>query len=58
MTATHPIGCADRLVIYTVALLWQQRGIPVPIVGLVVPYSKGLGRMDASSGELSSEVVL
>lgn len=58
LTTTHPIGCADSLVIDTIALLWQQRGIPVTVVGFVVPHSKWLGRVDASGGELSSEVVL
>lgn len=55
---THPVGCADSLVVDAVALLRQQRGVPVAVIGLVVPHSEGLWRMDASGGELSSEVVL
>lgn len=55
---THPVGRADSLVVDAVAFLRQQRGVPVAVVGLVVPHGEGLGRVDAAGGELSSEVVL
>lgn len=58
MEKTHPVGCADSLVIDAVAFLRQQRGVPVAVVGLVVTHSKRLRRVDPCSRELSSEVVL
>lgn len=55
---THPVGCADSLVVDAVAFLWQQGGVPVAVVGLVVAHGEWLWRVDACGGELSSEVVL
>lgn len=55
---THPISRADSLVVDAVALLGQQRGVPVAIVGLVVAHSERLRRVDATGGKLSGEVVL
>lgn len=55
---THPVGCAHSLVVDAVAFLRQQRGVPVSVVGLVVPHSERLRRVDAGGGELSSEIVL
>lgn len=58
MEDTHPIGCADSLVVDAVALLWQQGGVPETVVGLVVAHGEGLRRVDAAGRELSREVVL
>lgn len=55
---THPVGCADSLVIDAIAFLRQQWGVPVAVVGLVVAHSERLWRVDACGGELSSKVVL
>lgn len=55
---THPVGCADSLVINAVAFLRQQWGVPVAVVGLVVAHSERLWGVDACGGELSSKVVL
>lgn len=44
---THPIGLADSLVVDAVALMGQQWGVPVALVGLVVSDGESQGAVDA-----------
>ena len=55
---THPIGCAHSLVIDAVALVGQERGVPVAAVGPVVADAEGLRRLYPGCRELGCEIVL
>ncbi len=54
----YPVGGADGLIVDAVALVRQQRGVPVSAVGPVISDGEGLWRRDACGGELSAVVVL
>lgn len=54
---THPVGCADSLVVDAVTLMGQQRGIPVALIGLVVSNGESQSVFDAGSWKLSAEVI-
>lgn len=58
MTAcTHPVGCADRLVVDAVALMGQQWGVPVALIGLVVSDGESQRVFYAGSWEFGAEVI-
>lgn len=54
---THPVGPAQSLEVNAVALGRRQGGVPVTVIGLVVPYGEGLHHRQVNWGELSREVV-
>lgn len=54
---THPVGPAQSLEVDAVALGGRQGGVPVTVIGLVVPDGEGLHHRQVNWGELSREVV-
>lgn len=54
---THPVGPAQSLEVYAVALGGRQGSVPVTVIGLVVPYGEGLHHRQVNWSELGREVV-
>lgn len=55
---TYPIGSTSCLEVNSVAFMGKERGVPVPVVSLIITNSKGLSRLEAVGWEFCSEVVL
>lgn len=55
---THPVSCADRLEVDTIALVGKQWCIPEAVVGSVVPHCERQRGRDTPRGEFCCEVVL
>lgn len=55
---SHPVGRADRLIVDAVALVRQQRKVPVAVIRVVVSHGEGQWALNPAGRELCCEVIL